>query len=155
MASGSRGELLKGMGGMAALAFATACSRPAPTPARGAPARAGGAAPTSAPSAAQTAPAAVAATGSTVNITYWGAFGGHNSDVQTQIVDRFNQSQKAVVVTLQNQNTYQDLAAKLTAALQAKNAPEGGLLSDGWWFKVYLNKTLQPLDHLMETEQVT
>src|SRR5260370_39173867 len=122
------------MGGRAAVAMAPACSQPASPPAPAAPAPAGGAAPTSAPSAAQTAPAAVAATGSTVNITYWGAFGGHNSDVQTQIVDRFNQSQKAVVVTLQNQNTYQDLAAKLTAALQAKNAPEVVLLSDVWWF---------------------
>ncbi len=153
MASVSRRDLLKGMGGMAAVALATACSQPASTPA--APAPAGAAAPTSAPSAAQTAPPAVAATGSTVNITYWGAFGGHNSDVQTQIVDRFNQSQKAVVVTLQNQNTYQDLAAKLTAALQAKNAPEVVLLSDVWWFKFYLNKTLQPLDDLMKAEKIS
>src|SRR6267143_1210609 len=152
MASVSRRDLLRGMGGMAALALATACSQPASTPA--APAPAGAAAPTSAPGAAQTAPPAVAATGSTVNITYWGAFGGHNADVQTQIVDRFNQSQKAVVVTLQNQNTYQDLAAKLTAALQAKNAPEVVLLSDVWWFKFYLNKTLQPLDDLMKAEKI-
>ncbi len=105
MASVSRRDLLKGMGGIAALALAAACSQPAATPA--APVPAGAAAPTSAPSAAQTAPAAVAATGSTVNITFWGAFGGHNADVQTQIVDRYNQSQKAVQVTLQNQNDYE------------------------------------------------
>jgi sn-glycerol 3-phosphate transport system substrate-binding protein len=141
------------MGGMAALALAAACSQPASTPA--APAPAGAAAPTSAPSAAQTAPAAVATTGSTVNITYWGAFGGHNADVQTQIVDRYNQSQKDVQVTLQNQNDYATLAGKLTAALQAKNAPEVVLLSDVWWFKFYLNKTLQPLDDLMKTEKIS
>ena len=153
MASVSRRDLLKGMGGMAALALAAACSQPASTPA--APAPAGAAAPTSAPSAAQTAPAAVAATGSTVNITFWGAFGGHNADVQTQIVDRYNQSQKAVQVTLQNQNDYATLAGKLTAALQAKNAPEVVLLSDVWWFKFYLNKTLQPLDDLMKAEKIS
>ena len=153
MASVNRRDLLKGMGGMAALALAAACSQPASTPAAPAPAG-GGAAPTSAPGAAQTAPPAVAATGSTASITYWGAFGGHNSDVQTQIVDRFNQSQKDVQVTLQNQNTYEDLAAKLTAALQAKNAPEVVLLSDVWWFKFYLNKTLQPLDDLMKAEKI-
>src|SRR5712691_11907369 len=153
MASVSRRDLLKGMGGLAAVALATACSQPASTPA--APAPAGAAAPTSAAKPAQTAPPAVAATGSPVSITYWGAFGGHNADVQTQIVDRFNQSQKAVQVTLQNQNTYEDLAAKLTAALQARNAPEVVQLSDVWWFKFYLNKTLQPLDDLMKDANIT
>src|SRR5437879_12735066 len=98
MASVSRRDLLKGMGGMAALALAAACSPPAATPA--APAPAGAAAPTSAPSAAQTAPPAVAATGSTVNITYWGAFGGHNADVQTQIAEPFHRTHTPVQVTL-------------------------------------------------------
>jgi sn-glycerol 3-phosphate transport system substrate-binding protein len=169
------------MGGAAALALVAACSAPAAQPAApaatsapapaatSAPARAAtsapAAAPTSAPaaaSAAATAPAAaqaapptVASTGSTATVTFWGAFGGHNSDVQQQLVDRFKQSQKDVQVTLQNQNTYEDLAAKLTAALQAKNAPEVVLLSDVWWFKFYLNKTLQPLDDLMKAENIS
>lgn len=150
MTSVSRRDLLRGMGGMAALALAGACSPPASTPA----APAGGPAPTAAPNPAQTAPPAVAATGSTAAITFWGAFGGHNADVQQQLVDRFNQSQKDVQITLENQNTYEDLAAKLTAALQARNAPEVVLLSDVWWFKFYLNKTLQPLDDLMKAENI-
>src|SRR5207237_2719035 len=56
--------------------------------------------------------------------------------------------------TLQNQNTYEDLAAKLTAALQARNAPDVALLSDVWWFKFYLNKALLPLDDLMKAEGI-
>jgi len=143
----TRRDLLKGIGGITGLALAAACSQPT-TPA---------AAPTTAPAApapAQTAPPAVAATGSQNSVTFWGAFTGHNADVLQQLVDRFNQSQKDVQVTLQNQNTYEDLAAKLTAALQARNAPEVVQLSDVWWFKFYLNKTLQPLDDLMKDANI-
>jgi sn-glycerol 3-phosphate transport system substrate-binding protein len=70
------------------------------------------------------------------------------------VVDRFNQAQKDVQVTLQNQNDYATLANKLTTALQARNAPEVVLLSDVWWFKFYLSKTLQPLDDLMKAENI-
>src|SRR5216683_5222803 len=133
MTSMNRRDLLKTMGGAAALALTAACSQPS-TPApttQSAPA-----APTTAPPAAPTtAPAQVAATGSGVSITYWGAFTGHNADVLTQLVDRFNQAQKDVQVTLQNQNDYATLANKLTTAIQARNAPEVVLLSDVWWFK--------------------
>jgi sn-glycerol 3-phosphate transport system substrate-binding protein len=152
MASVSRRDLLKGMGGVAGLALAAACSQPAGQPAAPTSAPAAGAGNTQAP--AQTAPPAVAATGSRTSITFWGAFTGHNADVLQQLVDRFNQSQKDVQVTLQNQNTYEDLAAKLTAALQARNAPEVVQLSDVWWFKFYLNKTLQPLDDLMKDANI-
>jgi sn-glycerol 3-phosphate transport system substrate-binding protein len=147
----NRRDLLTKLGGVAVLSLSAACSQPASTPASAPPPTSAGTAPTSAPAGGATqAPATVAATGSQVGITFWGAFTGHNSDVQQQLVDRFNQSQKDVQVTLQNQNTYEDLAAKLTAALQARNAPEVVLLSDVWWFKFYLNKTLQPLDDLMK-----
>jgi sn-glycerol 3-phosphate transport system substrate-binding protein len=148
MTSVSRRDLLKGLSGAAGLALAAACSQPAAQPA--APTGAASAGGGNAQAPAQTAPPAVAATGSQSNIIFWGAFTGHNADVLQQLVDRFNASQKDVQVTLQNQNTYEDLAAKLTAALQARNAPEVVQLSDVWWFKFYLNKTLQPLDDLMK-----
>jgi sn-glycerol 3-phosphate transport system substrate-binding protein len=154
----NRRDLLKTLGGAAALALTAACSQstaPAPTaapPASGAaPTSGAGGAPTTAP---QTAPATVAATGSQVSITYWGAFTGHNADVQNQVVDRFNQAQKEVQVTLQNQNDYATLANKLTTALQAHQAPEVVLLSDVWWFKFYLSKSLQPLDDLIKAENI-
>jgi sn-glycerol 3-phosphate transport system substrate-binding protein len=153
MTSVTRRDLLKGIGGVAALGLVSACSQPSSPPAP-ATAPAGAPAATTAPAPAQTAPPAVANTGSAVGVTFWGAFGGHNADVLQQVVDRFNQSQKDVQLTLQNQTTYEDLAAKLTAALQARNAPEIVLLSDVWWFKFYLNKTLQPLDDLMKAENI-
>jgi sn-glycerol 3-phosphate transport system substrate-binding protein len=150
----NRRDALKGLGGAAAVALIAACSQPASTPA-GAPTTAAAAKPTSPPAAgATTAPAAVATTGSQVGITFWGAFTGHNADVQQQLVDRFNQSQKDVQVTLENQNDYATVANKLTAAIQARQAPEVVLLSDVWWFKFYLSKTLQPLDDLMKAENI-
>src|SRR5438874_1176367 len=158
MSSMNRRELLKrSLGGVAVLALTTACVQPSSAPSA-APTSAsttgGAAAPTSAPTAGQAAPATVAATGSQVSITFWGAFTGHNSDVQTQLVDRFNQSQKDVQVTLQNQNDYATVANKLTAAIQSRSVPEVVLVSDVWWFKFYLSKALQPLDDLMKDENI-
>ena len=152
MAPTTRRDLLRRMGGVAALALAAACSQPSTQSAPPTGGASTGA--TTAPQPAQTAPPAVAASGSQNGVTFWGAFTGHNADVLQQLVDRFNQSQNEVQVTLQNQNTYEDLAAKLTAALQARNAPEVVLLSDVWWFKFYLNKTLQPLDDLMKDANI-
>jgi len=153
MSSMNRRDLLKSLGGVAVVALAAACSQPSSQPASGAPASSGGAA-TAAPAPAQTAPPAVAATGSQAAITFWGAFTGHNADVLTQLVDRFNQSQKDVKVNLENQNDYETLSAKFTAALQAKNVPEVVVLSDVWWFKFYVNKSLAQLDDLMKAENV-
>src|SRR5579859_5525644 len=159
MTSVSRRDLLKGIGGAAALALTAACSQPSSPPAAPAAATTAPAAPaaaaTTAPAPAQAAPPVVAATGSTATITYWGAFGGRNADVQQQLVDRYNAAQNDVKVTLENQNDYPTLAAKLTAALQARNVPEVVLLSDTWWFKFYLNKSLQPLDDLMAAEKIS
>ena len=146
----SRREILQGLFSAAGVALVAACTQSGQQSAQPAAPTSGAAA----PAAPTSAPATVAQTGSGVAITYWGAFTGHNADVQQQLVDRFNGAQKDVQLTLQNQNTYEDLAAKLTAAIQARNAPEVVLLSDVWWFKFYLNKALQPLDDLMKAENV-
>lgn len=143
-----RRDALMALAGTAGVALLAACQSAGST---STPSTATTGAP---PAASTSAPAQVASTGSTVNVTFWGAFGGHNADVQQQLVDRYNQNQKDVQVTLENQTTYENLAAKLTAGLQAKNAPEIALLSDVWWFKFYLNKALLPLDDLMKAENV-
>ena len=161
-----RRDFLIRAGGVATLTLLAACSQSTSTPAAAPTSASAGAAPTSVAAAAAaptsssaatgptSAPPTVASTGSQVGITYWSAFTGHNADVQQQLVDRFNQSQHDVQVTLQNQNDYATVANKLTAALQAHQAPEVLLLSDVWWFKFYLSKTLQPLDGLMQAANI-
>ena len=99
-------------------------------------------------------PTVVSQPGSTVNITYWGSFSGNLGKAEQALVERFNSSQKDVHVDYQFQGSYEDTAQKLTAALQAKTAPDVSLLSDVWWFKFYLNNILLPLDDLMKQAKV-
>jgi len=99
-------------------------------------------------------PTVLSQPGSTVNITYWGSFSGNLGKAEQALVERFNSSQKDVHVDYQFQGSYEDTAQKLTAALQAKTAPDVSLLSDVWWFKFYLNNILLPLDDVMKQAKI-
>lgn len=142
MTSFTRRDAVKALLGAAGLSAIGACA-PAPT----SPAAAQ---PTTAPAPVVKAPSSAAKT----KITYWGSFSGNLGDAEKEVVKRFNESQQAVEVDYQFQGGYEDTAQKLTAALQAKTAPEVSLLSDVWWFKFYSNKTLAPLDDLMKANKV-
>jgi sn-glycerol 3-phosphate transport system substrate-binding protein len=165
----NRRDLLKVMAGAAGLTLLSACqqaSTPAPTakPAEApkpteaakpaAPAATTAPAAPAAQPAATQAPATVAATGSQVKVVLWSSFTGVNNDAQIAMVDRFNQSQKDVVVENQFQGSYEETAQKLTAALQARQAPDISVLSDVWWFKFYLNKAILPLDDLLKANNI-
>ena len=130
----------------AAKPAATTAAAPAAQPAATKPAEAAKPAADAKPTQA---PAAVSKTGSTVNVVYWGSFSGNLGQAEQEVVKRFNDSQKDVQVEYQFQGSYEDTAQKLTAALQARQAPDVSLLSDVWWFKFYLNKTLAPLDEYL------
>ena len=86
-------------------------------------------------------------------ITYWGAQPG-SPTAEPAVIEAFNKSQTDVQVTYEFQGAYADLANKLTAALQARQAPEVPLLSDVWWFKFFSQKMLLPLDDLMKQEKI-
>lgn len=135
----SRRDLLKGMGAGASMLMLAACA-PVVTPAAstGSGEAAAGAAPAQAP----------------VTLTLWSSFTGKNGEAETELVNRFNASQGVVVVDYQFQGNYEETAQKVTAALQARTAPDVSLLSDVWWFKFYLAQTLLPLDDLLAAEQV-
>jgi sn-glycerol 3-phosphate transport system substrate-binding protein len=140
----SRREFLRVGAGAAGLLTLSACAT--------APASAPAAAPTQAASEPSpvAAPATIASTGSPVKITYWGSFSGQLGVAEKAVVDQFNAAQKDVILDYQFQGSYEETAQKLTAALQAKIAPEVALLSDVWWFKFYLAKAIQPLDELLK-----
>lgn len=91
------------------------------------------------------APAVIQETGSTIDVLYWGSFSDALGRAEQAIVEMFNESQQDVRVEYQFQGNYEETAQKLTAALQARQAPDVSLLSDVWWFKFYLNNTLAPL----------
>ncbi|MFN0074785.1 MAG: extracellular solute-binding protein, partial [Chloroflexota bacterium] len=152
----ARRDVLKGLGGLAGLSLIAACqpTTPAAKPTETKPTAPITAAPQPTPQAASKAPAQVAQVGSTMKIVYWGSFSGTNGKAEQELVTQFNASQKDVEVEYQFQGSYEDTAQKLTAALQARTAPDVSLLSDVWWFKFYLNKVLLPLDDLMKAENV-
>ncbi len=107
-----------------------------------------GATTTAGGTAATAAPGQVSSTGSKVDITYWGSFSGNLGEAEQKMVNDFNASQQDVNVNYQFQGSYEETAQKLTAALQARTAPDVSLLSDVWWFKFYLAKALAPLNDL-------
>lgn len=145
----SRRQFLK-IGTLTAGAALLAACAPSPTPAPAA--TTAPAATNTAVATATTAPLAtvtvVKETGSKVKVTYWGSFSGKNGEAEKALVEKFNTSQSEVELNYQFQGTYEETAQKLTAAIQSKTAPDATLLSDVWWFKFYLAKTLQPLDGL-------
>jgi sn-glycerol 3-phosphate transport system substrate-binding protein len=113
------------------------------------------AAPTSAPAGNTQAPAQVGSTGSTVEVTYWGAFTGELGAAEQAMVDRFNESQQDVRINYTSQNSYAEVAQKLTAAIQSNTQPDIALLSDVWWFRFYSANQLAPMDERMAGAGVT
>ena len=146
----SRRQVLKGGLGVASLLTLSACAPTAtPKPAASQPTATVGATPTAAVSTTS-----VKTTGSPIKITYWGSFSGQLGEAEKAVVEKFNTAQGDVVLDYQYQGSYEETAQKLTAALQAKTAPEVSLLSDVWWFKFYLAKAIQPLDDLLAAAKV-
>lgn len=136
----NRRHLLKTFGAGLGMLSLAACAAPvAPT----------------APAAADTGAGSTAPGAEPQTITLWSSFSGVNGAAETTLVERFNEAMDgAVVVDYQFQGSYEETAAKVTAALQARTAPEISLLSDVWWFKFYLSQHLLPLDELMEAQNV-
>lgn len=95
-------------------------------------------------------PAVVEQVGSKERVVYWGSLSGRNGELEQQLIRQFNESQSDVEVEYQFQGDYATTANKLTAALQAQQAPDVTLLSSVWWFRFYVNGVLAPLNGLME-----
>jgi len=135
----SRRSLLQSMGAGAGMLVLAAC----------APVLAPVATTGSSESATSSSPAKAPLT-----VTLWSSFTGKNGEAETELVKRFNESQGDVILDYQFQGNYEETAQKLTAALQAKTAPDVSLLSDVWWFKFYLAQAILPLDDLLAAEKV-
>jgi sn-glycerol 3-phosphate transport system substrate-binding protein len=89
-----------------------------------------------------------------VSVLYWGSYSAELGEAEQAIVQMFNESQQDVRVEYQFQGTYEETAQKLTAALQARQAPDVSLLSDVWWFRFYLANALAPLNDLIAANEV-
>lgn len=132
----SRRRFLVGMGASAGVLALAAC------------------APVAAPTASTTASSSAAPSAEPITLTVWSSFSGKNGEAETELVKRFNEGQEDVVVDYQFQGNYEETAQKVTAALQARTAPDVSLMSDVWWFKFYLNQAILPLDDLISAQGI-
>jgi sn-glycerol 3-phosphate transport system substrate-binding protein len=135
----NRRQMLKTLGAGAATMALAAC---APGVAPSAPAASG--------DGAAAAPAAEAPT-----VVLWSSFGGQLGEAQQALADRFNEEMAGkIVLDYQYQGSYEETAQKVTAALQARTAPDVSVLSDVWWFKFYVSENLVALDDLLAAQNV-
>jgi sn-glycerol 3-phosphate transport system substrate-binding protein len=132
----SRRQFLVGMGASAGVLALAAC------------------APVAVPTTSTTGSSSVAPSAEPVTLTVWSSFSGKNGEAETELVKRFNESQEDVIVDYQFQGNYEETAQKVTAALQARTAPDVSLMSDVWWFKFYLNQAILPLDDLISAQGI-
>jgi sn-glycerol 3-phosphate transport system substrate-binding protein len=132
----SRRQFLVGMGASAGVLALAAC------------------APVAVPTTSTTGSSSVAPSAEPVTLTVWSSFSGKNGEAETELVKRFNESQEDVIVDYQFQGNYEETAHKVTAALQARTAPDVSLMSDVWWFKFYLNQAILPLDDLISAQGI-
>jgi len=80
-------------------------------------------------------------------VVAWTTWGSTTGAVVAELAKRFNESQSDIFLDLQSQNgTYDELAQKLAAGLQAKQIPDLAIFSEVTWHKFFLNDTLEPLD---------
>ena len=78
-------------------------------------------------------------------VVMWSNFTSRNGSVLQKNIDAFNESQEDIFCEVQIFEGYDNVASKLTASLQAQQAPDISILSDVDWNRFYLNDALEPL----------
>jgi sn-glycerol 3-phosphate transport system substrate-binding protein len=88
-------------------------------------------------------------------IVFWSSHPAKSKPIEEELIKRFNAANPDIKVVLQTAGAnYAEIAQKLNAGIAAKAVPDIVMLSDVWWFKYYLNRTLAPLDDLFAAEKV-
>src|SRR5918998_443993 len=129
----TRRSVLAGIGAGLALGALGACTPAAPGRGKGAFGQPDGEVP--------------AEFGTRERVVVWTTWGGETGAAVAELAKQFNESQDAVYVDLQSQNSsYDELAQKLAAGIQARVVPDVALFSEVTWHKFFLNGTLEPLD---------
>ncbi len=88
-------------------------------------------------------------------ITYWSVHPANSKAVEEELIKRFEAKHPDIKVKLETAGAnYAEVSTKFNAGLAAKQVPDVVMLSDVWWFKYYLAKTILPLDDLISGLQV-
>jgi sn-glycerol 3-phosphate transport system substrate-binding protein len=84
-------------------------------------------------------------------ITFWSSNPGKSQPVTQQLIDAFHASQPDIKVTLVTAGSnYEEIAQKFQAAQAGGQLPDIVLLSDVWWFRYYMQRSIIPLDGLIK-----
>lgn len=78
-------------------------------------------------------------------VVIWFPWSAATGEAFTKLVTKFNEGQSDIYVEAQFQGTYDEVAQKLAAALQARQIPDLCVFSEVTWHKFHLNDTLEPL----------
>lgn len=88
-------------------------------------------------------------------ISFWSVHPAKSKPVEEILIKRFHDANPDIKVNLQTAGAnYAEVAQKFNAALAARQAPDVVMLSDVWWFKYYLNRSIAPLDDLLSNQKV-
>ncbi|MEQ3552335.1 ABC transporter substrate-binding protein [Pseudonocardia nematodicida] len=84
-------------------------------------------------------------------ITWWSSNPGSSEEVSRQIIERFHQQNPDIRVNLvtAGQN-YEEIAQRFQTAQAGGTLPDLVLLSDVWWFRYYMQRSIVPMDPLIE-----
>jgi sn-glycerol 3-phosphate transport system substrate-binding protein len=88
-------------------------------------------------------------------ITYWSVHPANSKAAEEELIRRFQAKYPNIKVNLETAGAnYAEVSQKFNAGLAARQIPDVVMLSDVWWFKYYLAKTITPLDDLIKATEV-
>lgn len=92
-----------------------------------------------------------------VKISFWHGMADDSAHgkVMKQLIEKYNASQKEVIVEATYQGSYADLEKKLTSALQAGNAPEVVQNTDSMLSSLVQSKVVAELDKLIPANELS
>ena len=89
------------------------------------------------------------ASGDSNTITFWSNHPGKSTDVEKELINRFQTKYPDLKVNLvDGGKNYEEVAQKFNAALSGGDVPDVVVLSDVWWFNYALAGAIEPLDGL-------
>ncbi len=151
MSEVTRRTLLQLAGGAAAAAFLASCGDDS----------SGGSATTVKPAAGGGATTAAASNPfngvkPAPEITYWSVHPAKSKAAEEELIARFQAANPGIKVKLETAGAnYAEVSQKFQAGLAAKSVPDVVMLSDVWWFKYFLAKTITPMDDLIRATGIT
>ncbi|GGF93013.1 sn-glycerol-3-phosphate ABC transporter substrate-binding lipoprotein UgpB [Rhodococcoides trifolii] len=96
-----------------------------------------------------------AASGDTNTITFWSSHPGSSTDVEKELISRYEAANPGMKVDLiDGGKNYEEIAQKFNAALSGGSLPDVVVLSDVWWFNFALLGAITPLSDVFPSAGV-